>query len=169
MQLIISRHIIRPSEEQNSVQWTEFSHFGFCKTTLISSYTVFAINAPTSEKPTTLVFFFFFFEKYGHMNGMKIKPHKCPGQGLAAFQKCFSKILASSFHCWGGRERGNFGTLRTSGDYRWLRHLITHLWRPSDIESPGGQGDPGEELLESRCVERKRKERMKNNIFHLWY
>ena len=36
-------------------------------------------------------------------------------------------------------------------------------------ESPGGQGDPGEELLESRCVERKRKERMKNNIFHLWY
>ena len=77
VQLIISMHIIRPSEEQNSVKRTEFSHFGFSKTTLISSSIVFAINAPTSEKPTTLFFslFFFFFKKYGHMNGMKIKPH----------------------------------------------------------------------------------------------
>ena len=145
------------------------SHFGFCETTLISSSTVFAINAPTSEKPTTLLFFFSFFWEVRSHEWNENQASLMSRTGAGSLPEVLFQNTGLKFSLLSGEgEREFWNTENLWG----LSLAQTPHYTPLEAkwhESPGGQGDPGEELLESRCVERKRKERMKNNIFHLWY
>lgn len=90
---------------------------------------------------------FFFFKEVRSYEWNETRGSLMSRAGTGSLPEMLFQNTGLKFSLSGGRERGDFGTRRTSGDYHWLRHLITQLWRPSDRRAPGAS-----EILETNFL-----------------